>query len=81
VSLLTNRALRRWAPPGSTRALTANGVEHDVKEYQDGWQAFLNDHHDALFRMVKIVGIGYHAPSAQDARWRIASCFSAHLGS
>jgi hypothetical protein len=44
---------RRFPPVRRERVLTANGVEHDVKEYQDGGQAFLNDHHDALFRMMR----------------------------
>ena len=63
------------------RALTANGVEHDVKEYPDAGHSFLNDHHDVLFKMMKIAGIGYHEPSAKDARRRIASFFGAHLRS
>jgi len=29
--------------------------------------------------MLKVVGIGYHEPSAQDARRRIAAFFDAHL--
>jgi carboxymethylenebutenolidase len=71
----------RGAADRLDRALTANGVEHDVKEYPAAGHAFLNDHHDALFRMMKIVGIGYHAASARDARSRIASFFNTYLGS
>ena len=63
------------------RALTANGVEHDVKEYPDAGHSFLNDHRDLLFRMLSVVGIGYHEPSAQDARQRIVSFFDTHLRS
>jgi len=72
---------QRGAAGRLERALTANGVEHDVKEYPDAGHSFLNDHHDVLFRMLKIVGIGYHEPSAQDARRRIASFFNTHLKS
>ena len=72
---------QRGAARRLEHALTANGVEHDVKEYPDAGHSFLNDHHDVLFRMLKIVGIGYHEPSAQDARRRIASFFNTHLKS
>ena len=61
------------------RALTAVGVEHDIKEYPEAGHSFLNDHHDTLFRMLKVVGIGYHQPSEQDARGRITAFFDAHL--
>jgi carboxymethylenebutenolidase len=72
-----------WTQRGAAgrleRALTANGVEHDVKEYPGAGHSFLNDHRDIMFRMLKVVGIGYHEPSAQDARRRIAAFFNAHL--
>jgi len=29
--------------------------------------------------MMKVIGIGYHEPSAQDARRRIISFFNTHL--
>ena len=61
------------------RALTAAGVVHDVKEYPDAGHSFLNDHHNALFKMMKVIGIGYHEPSAQDARRRIVCFFNTHL--
>lgn len=49
------------------RALTANGVDHDVKEYPDAGHSFLNDHDraDAPFLFVvlaKIVCAKYHEP-------------------
>ena len=46
------------------RALTAAGVAHDVKEYPEAGHSFLNDHNNFLFKMMKVIGIGYHAPSA-----------------
>src|SRR5659263_328922 len=61
------------------RALTANDVPHDVKVYPDAGHSFLNDHHDLMFRMMKVVGVGYHEPSAKDARRRIVSFFDAQL--
>ena len=63
------------------RALTANGIDHDVKEYPDAGHSFLNDHHELLFRIMSVSGIGYHEPSAQDARHRIVSFFDTHLKS
>jgi len=61
------------------RALTAAAVGHDVKEYPDAGHSFLNHHHNVLFKLLRIVGIGYHDPSARDARRRIVSFFNAHL--
>lgn len=63
------------------RALTAAGVAHDVKEYPDAGHSFLNNHQNLLFKMMKVVGIGYHEPSAQDARRRIIAFFDTHLKS
>jgi carboxymethylenebutenolidase len=56
-------------------------VAHDVKEYPDAGHSFLNNHHDAFFKMMKVFGIAYHEPSAQDARRRIVAFFNAHLKS
>ena len=57
------------------------GVEHDVKEYPDAGHSFLNRHDfgpgGALLR---VAGIGYHAPSAEDAWGRILRFFATHLG-
>jgi carboxymethylenebutenolidase len=63
------------------RILSAASIDHDVKQYPDAGHSFLNDHHTVLFKMLKVVGIGYHGPSAQDARRRIVSFFNAHLTS
>ena len=61
------------------RALTAAAVDHDVKEYSDAGHSCLNDHHNVLFKLLRIVGMGYHDPSARDARRRIVSFFKTHL--
>lgn len=70
------------------RALTANGVEHDVKAYPGAGHSFLNDHEadrgDAPFLFValgKLIGAKYHEPSAIDARRRITAFFNKHLSS
>ncbi len=81
-------------------ALTAAGVDHDVKEYPGAGHSFLNNHpqrlaalrgalgQDAtlprLFTVVTtitgpIMGLGYHEPSAADARQRILAFFGHHL--
>jgi carboxymethylenebutenolidase len=72
----------RWARGAAAdlnRVLTVLDVQHDVKEYPEAGHSFLNDHRDLLFRMLKVVGIAYHEPSAQDARRRIIAFFNAHL--
>jgi carboxymethylenebutenolidase len=72
----------RWSRGVAQRLesiLTVVGVDHDVKEYSDAGHSFLNDHHSVLFKVMKVVGIGYHEPSAQDARRRITSFFNRHL--
>jgi carboxymethylenebutenolidase len=69
----------RGAAAELERVLTAVRVDHDVKEYPDAGHSFLNNHRSALFKMLKVVGIGYHDASAQDARRRIAGFFGRHL--
>jgi carboxymethylenebutenolidase len=70
----------RGAADKLERALTADGVDHDVKEYPEAGHSFLNDHDGALFAVTgTLMGGGYHEPSAEDARRRIASFFDRHL--
>jgi len=79
----------RGAADRLERALTAVGVEHDVKEYPEAGHEFLNDHEGAgdkapaLFAVLGRLssGVGYHEASAQDARRRILAFFDAHLRS
>lgn len=66
------------------RALSLNGVEHDVKEYPDISHGFLDDHSRdklplPLVVIKTILGVGYHGPSAEDAKRRIQSFFDTHL--
>jgi carboxymethylenebutenolidase len=72
------------------RALTALGVDHDVKEYPQAGHAFLNDHRGegpwsvlylVLGHLPVIAGHAgaYHQPSAEDARRRILAFFDRHL--
>jgi carboxymethylenebutenolidase len=67
-------------------ALSAVGVDHDVKEYPDAGHSFMNDHegandHVAAVFVVtaKLIGSGYHEASAADARRRIVEFFDTHL--
>lgn len=68
-------------------ALTANEVEHDVKEYPAAGHGFLNDHVNAsekLSPMMSIMakllpGAGYNEEAAVDARRRIIAFFDTHL--
>jgi len=77
----------RGAAARLEQALTAAGIEHDVKEYPDANHQFLNDHkgagdpQTALFAVFgKLApGMGYHEESARDARQRIIAFFGAHL--
>jgi len=70
-------------------ALTAVGVDHDVKEYPEAGHGFLNDHEGAgdktplLFSVLARLtpGAGYNKASAQDARRRIVAFFNSHLKS
>jgi carboxymethylenebutenolidase len=74
----------RGAAERLERACTTAGVDHDVKEYQGAGHSFLNDH-DAdevplLFTVAgRLIGGGYHEPSAQDARRRIVTFFDRYL--
>lgn len=63
-------------------ALEEVGVDHDVKEYPPAGHSFLNDHRDAplaVSMLTKLPGMGFHGPSARDARARITSFFDRHL--
>jgi len=74
----------RGAAATLERALEKAGVPHDVEEYADAGHGFLNHHDRAdtslLFRtMAKLTGMGWHEPSALDARRRIVGFFREHL--
>jgi carboxymethylenebutenolidase len=66
------------------RALTALGVEHEIKVYPDAGHGFINNHDPAdmtvlLLVLNKLSGTRYHEPSASDAHRRIAAFFHHHL--
>jgi carboxymethylenebutenolidase len=61
-------------------ALVRAGVEHDVEEYPEAGHSFLNRHDfgpgGALLR---VAGVGYDEPAAEDAWGRILRFFETHL--
>jgi carboxymethylenebutenolidase len=66
------------------RALTALGVDHDIKVYPGAGHGFINHHDPADMTLLltvlnKVSGTRYHEPSAQDAHRRIAAFFNRHL--
>jgi carboxymethylenebutenolidase len=70
----------RGAAPRLERALTHNGIPHDVKEYPEAGHSFLNEHDTVMFKvMMKLMPGGYHEASAADARRRIVAFFDTHL--
>jgi carboxymethylenebutenolidase len=63
-------------------ALTQRGIPHDVKEYPDAGHGFLDRYNVGPFLpLLKVGGLGYHQPSAEDAWGRILRFFAEHLGS
>jgi carboxymethylenebutenolidase len=65
------------------KALEANGVPCDVKEYPDAGHSFLNQFNGIVGVLATVVGrlagVGYHEPSAADARRRIIGFFDRYL--
>lgn len=65
------------------RSLTLNGVAHDVKEYPDAGHGFLNQHEGSPALLIailgRLMGQGYDATAAVDARARIIEFFDRFL--
>ena len=63
------------------RALSTANITHDVKEYGAAGHGFLNRFNAGplLTPLLRIGGIGYHHPSAEDAWRRILAFFAEHL--
>ena len=67
------------------KALTANNVSRDVKEYPEAGHSFLNDHSSEDARnllfvvMGRLIGNARDESAAADARQRIVNFFDAHL--
>jgi carboxymethylenebutenolidase len=61
--------------------LTRADIVHDVKEYPEAGHSFLNNPGTLWFNALRVVHIGYHEQSAEDARRRITGFFHQHLSS
>ena len=63
-------------------ALTEKGIPHDVKEYPDAGHSFLEQFRvGPLAPLLRVVGMGYEAASADDAWLRIRAFLDEHLTS
>ncbi len=73
----------RGAASRLSDALAVNGISADIKEYPDAGHGFLNQHDGAPGVIVaiagRLIGAGYHEPSAVDARRRIIGFFDRYL--
>jgi len=63
------------------KALTAHGVDHDVKEYADAGHAFMTGHTGNWAFAEWIPGMGFVADAADDAWRRVFDFFGTHLKS
>ena len=59
-------------------AMSANGINHDVREYPDTGHAFLNHHGGVTGWVMKLIGIT-HGFAEMDTRERILAFFTKHL--
>ena len=63
-------------------ALHRGGVEHDVHEYPDAGHSFFSRHNTGpLNPVMRVTGLAFHQPSAEDAWGRILRYFEVHLKS
>jgi carboxymethylenebutenolidase len=70
----------RGAAQRLDRALAANRVERDVKEYPDASHSLLNRHAGRVPMLLeRVTGAGHHGPSAHDALQRIDAFFDRHV--
>jgi carboxymethylenebutenolidase len=61
------------------RALTANGIAHDVKEYPEASHSFLNHHPGWMGPVNRVSGYGHRPAESEDAWSRILGFFDRHL--
>jgi carboxymethylenebutenolidase len=71
----------RGAAAKVTAALERADVPHDVKEYPDSGHSFMSRLNGGpLNPVLRVAGLGFHQPSAEDAWRRILRFFDTHLG-
>jgi carboxymethylenebutenolidase len=63
------------------QTLASAGIAHDVKEYPEAGHSFMNNPGTWWFEALRVIHIGYHEQSAEDARRRIVDFFHQHLAS
>jgi carboxymethylenebutenolidase len=61
------------------RALVANGVEHDVKEYPNAGHSFMTNQTGKWAFVARIPGLGHVEDAADDAWSRVFDFFGTHL--
>ncbi|HVX69455.1 MAG TPA: dienelactone hydrolase family protein [Mycobacteriales bacterium] len=61
------------------RALVANGVEHDVKEYANAGHSFMTNQTGKWAFVARIPGLGHVEDAADDAWSRVFDFFGKHL--
>jgi carboxymethylenebutenolidase len=70
----------KGAAPKVAAALDRAGIACDVKEYPGAGHSFLNRHNNGPFGpLERVLGLGYHQQSAEDAWRRILGFFEVHL--
>ncbi|MEP6955015.1 MAG: dienelactone hydrolase family protein [Solirubrobacteraceae bacterium] len=68
------------AAPKLEAALDRAGVVHDVKEYPEAGHSFFSRHSFGPFGpLIRVAGVGYHGPSAEDGWERILRFFDNQL--
>jgi carboxymethylenebutenolidase len=61
-------------------ALSERGISHDVKEYPEAGHSFMDRFNVGPFGpLLRVAGLGYHQPSAEDAWRRILRFFAEQL--
>jgi len=63
------------------QTLSAVGIAHDVKEYPEAGHSFMNNPDTWWFGALRVIHVGYHEQSSEDAQQRIISFFRQHLAS
>ena len=74
----------RREPEKITAVLREHSIAFDMKVYPEAGHGFINDHLDSevprwSLIMGSFVAMGYHEPSANDARSRIVTFLGEHL--
>ncbi len=69
----------RGAAKKLDRALTANGIEHDVKEYPEASHSFMSHYEGKTAAFARVAGLRHRPGDAEDAWRRIDAFFDRHV--